>query len=153
MNDADNLKRLLKNAPVPEIHLLLLVLGGGLHRVRPRRLLASSRQVRRTGVAFIIAGLLGAAWATWTTREVDVSRPNHLVQNGPYAYSRNPMYLAWTLLQSGIALAVNSFWLAASVPLVALLTDRLVIVPEEARLEDAFGEEYLAYQTRVRRWL
>lgn len=75
-----------------------------------------------------------------------------IVRSGPYHFSRNPIYLAFSLLQLGIAIWVNSLWLLATlVAAVALI--HVVIGREERYLERKFGAEYLAYKASVRRWL
>lgn len=76
-----------------------------------------------------------------------------IVRAGPYRFSRNPIYLAFSLLQLGIAIWVNSLWLVATlVPAHAVMA--WIVVPREERyLERAFGAEYLAYKSAVRRWI
>ena len=81
-------------------------------------------------------------------------RPTTLiVRAGPYRYSRNPIYLAFSLLQLGIALWANNLWLLITlVPAVALMS--FVVVPREERyLESHFAPDYLPYKAAVRRWL
>jgi protein-S-isoprenylcysteine O-methyltransferase Ste14 len=76
-----------------------------------------------------------------------------LVRRGPFRFSRNPIYLAFTLLQVGLAAGVNSLGLLlALLPALALMT-RVVIPREERYLEARFPTEYLAYKRTVRRWL
>lgn len=76
-----------------------------------------------------------------------------IVRNGPYRFSRNPIYLAFSLLQLGIAGWVDSLWLLLTlVPAAALMS--LVVIPREERyLERRFPSEYPAYRAAVRRWL
>lgn len=76
-----------------------------------------------------------------------------IVRAGPYGFSRNPIYLAFTLFQIGLAIWINSAGLlAALVPAVALMA--LVVIPREERyLEARFPSEYLPYKRAVRRWL
>jgi protein-S-isoprenylcysteine O-methyltransferase Ste14 len=76
-----------------------------------------------------------------------------IVRSGPYRFSRNPIYLAFSLLHLGVALWFNSLWLLVTlVPAVALMT--FVVIPREERyLEARFPAEYLPYRAAVRRWL
>ena len=76
-----------------------------------------------------------------------------LVINGPFQFTRNPLYLSLTLVYSGIALLVNAFWALLMLPFVLLVMRQGVIDREECYLERKFGEEYLRYKARVRRWL
>lgn len=68
-------------------------------------------------------------------------------------HSRNPMYVGFALWTLGIAVLLNSVWMLLVVPVGLVLTDRIVIRREERYLERKFGDEYLSYKRRVRRWL
>ena len=76
-----------------------------------------------------------------------------LVTDGPYRFTRNPMYLGMACLYIGIMFAFGLLWGLLWLPLVVLAVDRLVIAREEPYLEQTFGEEYRGYKARVRRWL
>lgn len=76
-----------------------------------------------------------------------------IVRIGSYRFSRNPMYLAFSLLQLGIAIWVNSLWLIATLIAAVALMHYVVIPREEQYLERRFGAEYLDYKASVRRWL
>jgi protein-S-isoprenylcysteine O-methyltransferase Ste14 len=77
----------------------------------------------------------------------------HLVTNGPFRYTRNPGYLGLAMLYAGIAVLRNALWAILLLPLVVYVIQREVIGREERYLERTFGEEYLAYKARVRRWV
>ena len=76
-----------------------------------------------------------------------------IVRAGPYRFSRNPIYLAFSLLQLGIAIWVNSVWLLATLVGAVALMHYVVIPREEQYLEVKFGRQYLDYKASVRRWL
>jgi protein-S-isoprenylcysteine O-methyltransferase Ste14 len=76
-----------------------------------------------------------------------------LVTDGPFRYTRNPGYLGLTMLYAGIAVLRNALWAILLLPLVLYVIQRQVIGREERYLERTFGEEYLAYKARVRRWV
>lgn len=76
-----------------------------------------------------------------------------LITGGPYRYSRNPSYLALALLHIGLGIAIDSAWILAGFLPAMLFTHYGVILPEERYLEAKFGERYIAYKRRVRRWL
>lgn len=75
-----------------------------------------------------------------------------VVDNGPYRFTRNPMYLAMVLAYLGIALLLNSMWALLLLPIVLLIVDRFVIRREERYLAAKFGDSYRQYCSRVRRW-
>ena len=76
-----------------------------------------------------------------------------LATGGIYRATRNPMYLGALVFFVGFALAMRSGWLLVAVPAVAIALQKLAIEPEEAYLTRRFGEAYLAYCAKVRRWL
>src|SRR5262249_11803734 len=72
---------------------------------------------------------------------------------GPYRFSRNPIYLAFSLFQLGIAIWVNSVWLLATLVGALALNNTAAIPKEEQYLERKCGAQYLEYKASVRRWL
>ena len=76
-----------------------------------------------------------------------------LVQSGVFRLSRNPMYLGFEAVLLGIALLFGtaSPWLVVAV--FPFVIERVYIRVEERMLEDRFGEEWLRYKARVRKWL
>lgn len=76
-----------------------------------------------------------------------------IVTTGIYAYTRNPMYLALTLLYIGGCVMANAYWgLLLLIPLLRVV-QKGIIEREEQYLIRKFNGEYLRYQARVRRWL
>ena len=71
-----------------------------------------------------------------------------VVQDGPFRFSRNPGYLSLTMLYAWIAVLRNALWAVVLLPVVVYVIER-----EERYLERTFGEEYLNYKARVRRWV
>jgi protein-S-isoprenylcysteine O-methyltransferase Ste14 len=76
-----------------------------------------------------------------------------IVRTGPYRFSRNPIYLAFSLLQLGIALWVNSLWPVVTLVAAVAVMSLVVIPKEEFYLEARFPLEYPRYKASVRRWL
>jgi protein-S-isoprenylcysteine O-methyltransferase Ste14 len=77
----------------------------------------------------------------------------HLITSGPFAHSRNPIYVANTLLVSGVGLYFGNLWLIAAAFIAALLTQELAIKREEKHLALKFGKAWTAYTEKVPRWL
>ena len=85
---------------------------------------------------------------------VNPARPaSRLVTDGPYRFTRNPMYVGMALAYAGGAVAAQRLWSLATLPLVLRWVDRAVVPREERHLEETFGVEYEAYRGRVPRWL
>lgn len=78
--------------------------------------------------------------------------PDRLVQTGPYAVVRNPIYLAHLLFAAGLALVFRSRLGAAILAGTAIRYQQRVL-EDEARLAAAFGDEYEDYRARVKRWI
>ncbi|MFW9902785.1 MAG: methyltransferase family protein [Candidatus Thorarchaeota archaeon] len=79
--------------------------------------------------------------------------PSTLVTTGPYRYSRNPIYLGVILILLGFTIFFMSITVFVCSVALFLFAWRFFVRWEEEKLEEAFGEEYLLYKTRVRRWL
>ncbi|MBV8230410.1 MAG: isoprenylcysteine carboxylmethyltransferase family protein [Planctomycetaceae bacterium] len=95
-------------------------------------------------------------WAVATFRRLGTT-PNPagpttaLAVGGPYRFTRNPMYLGLVFLMAGLEFLANALWPLVLLPVV--IVRRAVIDREERYLTAEFGEEYLRYKARVRRWL
>jgi protein-S-isoprenylcysteine O-methyltransferase Ste14 len=142
--------------PPPLIYLLPLVLGLILDRKAHLPFLPSG-VVRVVGWPLIGGGVPIGGWWRRTMRDVDAPVRNDrpvpsLTTAGPFGYSRNPAYLGLAMIYAGIAVLRNSLWAILFLPLVVYVIPREVIEREERYLERTFGEEYLAYKARVRRW-
>ncbi len=110
------------------------------------------------GTVLIVSGMLCGASAFRAMRRastpVDPYSPTTAIVNaGVYRYSRNPLYLALTLFYIALTAITNMLWPLLLLPLVMLVIQRGVIVREERYLEKKFGEAYLQYKAKVRRWL
>ncbi|MHA2389277.1 MAG: methyltransferase family protein [Candidatus Hodarchaeales archaeon] len=79
--------------------------------------------------------------------------PSTLVTSGPYRYTRNPIYFGVVLILFGLAIMTASLTVLISALGVFLFFWRAFVIWEEKKLEETFGEEYLEFKRRVRRWL
>ncbi len=102
----------------------------------------------------VAIGILAVREMVTASTPLDVrKRSTRIVTSGVFQQSRNPIYLGMVLLCTGVAFLVDSLWLLGLVPLFAAILQKGVIEPEEAYLDRNFGEEYLRYKARVRRWI
>jgi protein-S-isoprenylcysteine O-methyltransferase Ste14 len=144
-------------APPPLIFIAGLLVGGVLEAIFPtdspawwvRGLVG----VVGLGGAYLLAGRALRSFATVDTSPNPFEPTTAIATDGPYRFTRNPMYLGMTLAYIGLTFAIGILWALAVLPVVLLIIDRLVIAREERYLEARFGDEYRAYKRRVRRWL
>jgi protein-S-isoprenylcysteine O-methyltransferase Ste14 len=114
---------------------------------------------RVLGWPLLPGGLLLNGWFYFTMRRantpIDSRKPvSNLTTEGPFRYTRNPAYLSMTMIYAGVAVLRNASWAILLLPLVLVAIQRDQIVGREERyLERTFGEEYLDYKARVRRWV
>ncbi|MCR9176666.1 MAG: isoprenylcysteine carboxylmethyltransferase family protein [Alphaproteobacteria bacterium] len=143
--------------PPPLIYGGALAVGFGLDLLVPFPVFAPGMGML-PGLVLIGLSLALAGWCIGLFVRAGTEVPPHrptsaIVTDGPYRLSRNPIYVALTLLSVGIALWVNSFWmLGLLIPTLVVMTIA-VIGPEERYLERKFGAEYLDFKSRVRRWI
>jgi len=78
--------------------------------------------------------------------------PERLVTSGPFAWCRNPMYLGHIIFLLGLALTLRS-WLAAAITVYTVVWFQFRVRRDERRLAERFGQPYLDYKARVRRWI
>ncbi len=141
----------------PFIYLGSIALGLVLHLLWPVRLVPTSVSTPLGAMVTLLAvALFVSAVRTFRAAGTPVpgNRPTTtIVRSGPYRFSRNPIYLAFSLLQLGLSFWVNSIALLITlIPAVALMS--FVVIPREERyLEARFPSEYLPYKASVRRWL
>jgi len=141
----------------PLVYLISLVSGTVIHLIVPMPFLPVTLSVP-LGVALVAVAIALFAYSVGKFRAAGTPVPARepttaIVRTGPYRFSRNPIYLAFSVFQLGIAAWVNSVWLVATLVAAVALINFVVIPKEEQYLERKFGEEYLDYKASVRRWL
>ena len=113
---------------------------------------------RAFGWMLIVAGLALDAWSIATqyragTSPVPGGKHTALVTWGPYAWTRNPIYVAHTLVALGVGLVwTRSAWALVTAAGAWCITDRVTVPAEEAALEELFGADFERYRGRVGRW-
>jgi len=143
--------------PPPLFYVAGLIAGYFLDRRYP--LPSLSRNVALgAGIVLIAAGLTVARAGARTIWKASSSiipmRPTTaIVSDGPYALTRNPMYVGMVFIYVGVAFLIRAPWALVLLPLVILAVDRLVIAKEERYLAGKFGDTYTNYCSRVRRWI
>jgi protein-S-isoprenylcysteine O-methyltransferase Ste14 len=141
----------------PLIYLASIATGLALHWAWPRPVL-SGVPAGPLGSALVVASLVLFGYSVQRFRAAGTPVPARkpttaIVRTGPYRFSRNPIYLAFSLLQLGIAIWVGSWWLVATLAAAIALIHYVVVPREEQYLEARFGAAYREYKASVRRWL
>ncbi len=143
--------------PPPLIFLGVTVASLALQRVAPLSL-GSAPALSYAGVALVVVGLvvIGVAGVSFHRAKTHIEpwKPTtHVISQGIFAYSRNPIYVAFAVMQIGIGLWLSNAWTVLTVTVSVILVYYIAIRNEEKYLEGKFGDQYLKYKRDVRRWL
>jgi protein-S-isoprenylcysteine O-methyltransferase Ste14 len=144
--------------PPPLVFLAAVLAGAGLQYLLELRLpLPLLPRLELAGL-FIAGGLALGATAIGLFRKTGQDpKPwlptPELILRGPYKYMRNPMYLSMTLFTAGIGVAFGNIWVVLLAPAALAAVHFIAVLPEERYLAEKFGDAYLQYKLRVRRYL
>ena len=143
-------------ARAPIVYLASILAGFGLNTVWPVEVFP--RAIKSLGGLLTV---LAVALFVLSVREFRRARTpirtrkpvTAVIRTGPYRFSRNPIYLSFTLLQLGLGTWANSAWVVGMLIPTLVLMSYGVIAREERHMAQKFGEEYLRYTAAVRRWI
>jgi protein-S-isoprenylcysteine O-methyltransferase Ste14 len=141
----------------PLVYLVSLVTGVLIQRAAPLPFVPGTLAVP-LGASLIVVAIALFAYSVAKFRAAGTPVPARkpttvIVRTGLYRFSRNPIYLAFSLFQLGIAIWINSLWLLVTLVGAVGLIHYVVIPREEQYLERRFGAQYSDYKISVRRWL
>jgi protein-S-isoprenylcysteine O-methyltransferase Ste14 len=141
----------------PLVYLVSLVTGVLIQRAAPLPFVPGTLAVP-LGASLIVVAIVLFAHSVAKFRAAGTPVPARkpttvIVRTGLYRFSRNPIYLAFSLFQLGIAIWINSLWLLVTLVGAVGLIHYVVIPREEQYLERRFGAQYSDYKISVRRWL
>ncbi|MBI4490561.1 MAG: isoprenylcysteine carboxylmethyltransferase family protein [Deltaproteobacteria bacterium] len=140
----------------PKIAMALLATAFALHWLSPIwETLKFSFPLAGVGI-----GSLGFAimmWGWWLFRQHKVAicptaHTDKLIFDGPYRFTRNPMYLGMVAMLLGVAIFVGTLPFFLGVVIYFVILNRVFVPFEEQKLESTFGSEYLEYRRQIRRW-
>lgn len=142
----------------PHIFLISLIIGLLVHFfLYPWPIVEGSIIDLAIGIIFVVTGFTLIKWAfkTFKKHEIDKAfKPvKTLVKTGPFARTRNPMYVSLILIYLGISIIFNTMIPILILPFTIIFLYQYVIVKEETYLEKLFGKEYMDYKAKVRRWI
>ena len=110
------------------------------------------------GFLFFVIGTVLNIWTDQLFKKVNTTvkpfeKPSTLILKGPFKISRNPMYLGMAILLIGIGFILGSITSFAGFVLFIITMEIAFIPQEDMNLQEKFGDEYLAYKKRIRRWI
>lgn len=141
----------------PTYFLVFLILSAILHFIFPiERVIVSS--LRYLGLAFVLIGIVMNIWADWLFKKNKTTilpgeKSKYLVEEGPFAISRNPMYLGMFFILFGEGVIFGSLSSILLPILFLVIIEERFIKKEEQMLIKKFGKKYALYLGRVRRWI
>jgi protein-S-isoprenylcysteine O-methyltransferase Ste14 len=154
---AERVKAAYENLPLPPPVVAAMALDLLLARLRPMPLPGPRSVHRMAGAGLVVAGAGLNVWALAERRRrssdpFELERPEDVVDTGPYAITRHPMYVGWWLMQLGAGTLAGSSWVLALLPAELLMEHRFVL-EEEAALARLFPQSYPDYAKKVPRYL
>lgn len=145
--------------PPPLVFLGAIVLGVIVQRKAVPLSLVFARGLRLAAAVLILAcgvSLVASARILFkrTGQNPIPWKPTpELILQGPYRFTRNPMYVGVTLFVIGLGLAVNNLWISLFAAPALLVVHFIAVLPEERYLAAKFGESYRSFLAQVRRYL
>ena len=147
-----------KRTVIPPVYFVsALALMAALHFLAPLERFIEA-PYSYLGLGLLLGGVVMAATALRTfskagTPVLPFQRSTALVTNGVYRFTRNPMYLGLALMLAGVALLFGTLTPLLPIPVFVWIIQSNFIRGEERFLEEIFGDQYLSYKRRVRRWI
>jgi protein-S-isoprenylcysteine O-methyltransferase Ste14 len=145
--------------PPPLVFLAAIFIGVAIQRMIAPLSLSLAPWLRiATGILIVACGvsLIVSAriWFLRTGQSPIPWKPSpELIFQGPYRFTRNPMYVGLTLLVVGLGLAVNDLWISLCAAPALLVVHFIAVLPEERYLTEKFEKDYQGFLARVRRYI
>ena len=144
--------------PPPVVALVFAALGWLVASITPSYFTYHSNHIMATplivaGLSIVTVAVLLFFRQKTTINPHTPHKSSRLVVTGLYKYTRNPMYLGLLLTLSGLVALMGSWLSFVVLPGFIFYINQFQIKPEERHLSELFGEDYVAYQKQVRRWL
>lgn len=154
---SQNLEHMKSRMPPPLPCLIAVLVGAGLDwwlpwSIGPRPFTIAAGVVVFAAMVWL-ATATGFAFRRHATPIDPVHETTAIIDTGPFRFTRNPAYVAACLLQAAIGCFLDNAWILVFIIPAIIVIQQLVVLREEAYLEAKFGEAYLRYKTKVRRWI
>ncbi len=143
---------------VPPLMLILCIIGMILLHRYGSPTIVVTEGARMVGFLLLALGVILPAWGAYIFRRretniIPYKSPDKMVMEGPFRFSRNPMYLGMLLVTMGVAVRLGSLESLIFVALFFAVANWWYIPFEEMKMEAVFGEAFDDYKSSVRRWL
>jgi protein-S-isoprenylcysteine O-methyltransferase Ste14 len=145
--------------PPPIIFFAFVILGYAANRIMPFDFIFSAWAVRLlVGMPiFIISGIIAVSAVVVMMKNKTAINYNNpttkFLSKGPFSFTRNPLYLSLLLAMAAIAVIANSVWYLIFFVIMFLIFNFGIVAREERYLTKSFGDEYIQYKNKVRRWV
>lgn len=143
--------------PPPWIYILWMIAGGVLQKYYPTDM-GIPFDCQYLGLGIFIVEIIFILYSFRIFKKAQTNimpwKPTeNIITTGIYGWSRNPIYLMFNLMPIGLGVFFDNFWILVSLFPAAYTLYHTAIKKEEAYLEEKFGDEYLDYKNKVRRWI
>jgi len=143
--------------PPPLVFLFWIITGYGIQQVWPLKI-GSNSSYHLEGWILVMIGIITIltikrAFTRAGTSIEPWDPTSKIITTGFYAYSRNPIYISLCIVSMGIGILLNNIWVFISIIPSLFIIYFIAIKKEEVYLEEKFGDEYVQYKQKVRRWL
>ena len=143
--------------PPPLIFIIGMIIGYAINYRFPVTL-GESEYINLFGKLLITVAITVLGYALYlffkAKTEIEPWKPtSSIISTGLFAYSRNPIYTAFCITTVGLGLVFNNMWMLISFIPSAVFVYHIAIKKEERYLESKFGNEYINYKQKVRRWI
>ncbi len=143
--------------PPPLVYVGWMIIGTVLQKYYPTNM-GIPFDYQYWGLLMVICGIILIFYFFKIFKKAETNiepwRPtSNIITTGIYAYSRNPIYVVFNLFPIGLGIFFDNLWILLSIIPASITLYHLAIKKEEAYLEAEFGEEYLEYKKKVRRWI
>jgi protein-S-isoprenylcysteine O-methyltransferase Ste14 len=145
--------------PPPLVFLGAVIAGALVQRTAVPLSLSAAATIRVAAGVFILACGIGLVLSarmlfTRTGQSPMPWKPTpELILQGPYRFTRNPMYVGVTLFVIGLGVAVNDLWISLFAMPALLIVHFIAVLPEERYLAEKFGAGYQSFLAKVRRYI
>jgi protein-S-isoprenylcysteine O-methyltransferase Ste14 len=155
----DQKKYFKGTVPPPVIFFAFLILGYAANRIIPLDFIFSDLALRLlVGLPVLMISGIIAIVATIIMKEnktaINYNNPTtKFLTKGPFGFTRNPLYLSLLLAMCAVAVIANSLWYLIFFVIMFLVFNFGIVAREERYLADSYGDEYIRYKNKVRRWI